>query len=36
VVLKSLPARSAKPFAVLLQTLLDGIVAICQLVSAKP
>jgi hypothetical protein len=33
-VLKSLPACSTKVFTVLLQTLLDRIVAICHLLSA--
>src|SRR3979490_1246054 len=36
VVLKRLPACSAKSVAVLLETLLDGAIAIRQLLSAKP
>jgi hypothetical protein len=36
VVLKNLPACAAKSFPVLLEALLDGIVAICHLLSAKP
>src|SRR5712691_12513152 len=36
VVLKNLPACAAKLFAVLLEALLDGMVAICHLLSAKP
>jgi hypothetical protein len=36
VVLKGLPACSAKSFTVLLEALLNGVIAICQLRSAKP
>jgi hypothetical protein len=36
VVLKSLPACPAKSFTVLLEALLDGVVALRQLLSAKP
>ena len=36
VILKGLPACGAKPVTVLLQALLDGAVAIRQLLSAKP
>jgi hypothetical protein len=36
VVLKNLPACAAKSFPVLLEALLDGIVAIRHLLSAKP
>jgi hypothetical protein len=36
VVLKDLPACSTELFAVLLEALLDGVVAICQLLSTKP
>jgi hypothetical protein len=36
VVLKYFPARASKPITVLLETLLNGIVAIGHLLSAKP
>jgi len=36
VVFKSLPACPAKPFTVLLEALLDGVIAIRHLLSAKP
>jgi hypothetical protein len=33
---KRFPACSAEPLTVLLEALLDGVITICQLLSAKP